>query len=337
MLSRLSLRVLAAMALLSAAVPVKAEVAIPGFRLSQIVPLGSPDKWDYLLFDPASHRLFVAHGSEVTVVDGPSGRILGRVGGLTGAHGIALVPGRGYVTNNGQATVFDLAGLGRLQDIPADAGADAAITDTATGDVFVMNGKGHDITVIDPRTDTVRGRVALGGKPEFNAIDGKGALFVNIEDKSEVVRLDTASLKIEARWSIPQCESPHGLAVDPDSRRLFVGCVNARLMVLDADSGRPVATLPIGKGSDAVVFDPRRRIVFSSNGDGTLSRVAETGAEDFVALPSVATAPGARTMALDPDSGRLFLVTAEPDKDGGQSGRSRFVPGTVKLLILDPE
>ena len=328
-----------AAALLSAAFPMAAGAAGPSYHLSQTVALGAPDKWDYLQFDQASHRLYIAHGTEVTVIDGPSGKIIGRVGGLTGAHGIALVPGvgRGYATNKGLATAFDLASLDHLADIPAHAGADATITDPATNHVFVMNGKGRDITAIDPQSNTVLGSVALGGKPEFNAVDGKGALFVNIEDKSQVVRVNTTSLRIEARWPVPQCQEPHGLAIDAQSRRLFVGCVNARLLVLDADTGRVVATLPIGKGSDAVVFDARRKIIFSSNGEGSVSMIAETGPDSFAALPPVPTEPGARTMALDSDSGRLFLVTAEPDQTAPQTPRRKFVPGTVRLLMLDPQ
>jgi len=315
------------------------ETAAPGYQISQTVPLGAPDKWDYLQFDPVSHRLFVAHGSEVTVLDGRSGGIVGRVEGLAGVHGIALVPGsgRGYATNDGRATAFDLDGLGRLGDVPTNSGADAVIADTATNRVFVMNGKGRDITVIDPERNTVLATVALGGKPEFAAIDGKGALFVNIEDTAEVVRVDTVGLKITARWPIPRCRSPHGLAIDAAGRRLFAGCVNARLLVVDADTGREVAVLPIGRGSDAVVFDAKRRIVFSSNGDGTLSRIAVSGADTYTALPPVPTAVGARTMALDPETGRLFLVTAEPDADESAAPRRKFVPGTVKLLVLDPQ
>ena len=334
---RLSALVLTA--LLSAALPALAQDAAPAYRLTQTVPLGAPDRWDYLLFDQGSHRLFIAHGGEVTVVDGPSGQIVGRVGGLNGAHGVALAPGlgRGYASNNGQATAFDLTSLTRLADIPADSGADAIVTDTATNRVFVMNGKAQNLTAIDPRSNAVLGSLALGGKPEFNAVDGQGSLFVNIEDKSEVVRIDTASLKVSARWSIPQCEEPHGLAIDAQTRRLFVGCINTTLLVLDADSGRVIATLPIGKGSDAIVFDTQRKLVFSSNGDGTVSGFAETGADSFKALPPITSAPGARTMAVDADSGRLFLITADiDDKAESQGQRRKFVPGTVKLLVLDP-
>ncbi|HLN25564.1 MAG TPA: YncE family protein [Patescibacteria group bacterium] len=338
-MTRLSVRLALVTLLNAAALPAVAQTAAPAYHLTQTVPLGAPDKWDYLLFDQGSHRLFIAHGGEVTVVDGQSGRIVGRVDGLTGAHGVALMPGlgRGYATNNGQATAFDLTSLTRLTDIPTANGADAAIADPATDHVFVMNGKAESLTAIDPRSNTVLGSLALGGKPEFNAVDGQGALFVNIEDKSEVVRVDTASLKIQARWPIPQCDEPHGLAIDAQTRRLFVGCVNTTLLVLDADNGRVVATLPIGKGSDAVAFDTKRKLVFSSNGDGTVSSFAETGADSFAALPLIASAPGARTMAVDADSGRLFLVTADiEDKTEPQGTRRKFVPGTVKLLVLDP-
>ncbi len=319
---------------LGAAGPAAAETAPADYVLTRTVALGAPDKWDYLVFDPSDRRLFIAHGGEVVVIDAVRGEILGRVGGLSGAHGIALVPGtrQGYASNNGQATLFDRDGLSKIADIPAGAGADAIVTDPASGRVFVMNAGGRDLTAIDPATHAVVGSVALDGRPEFAAADGKGALFVNIVDRNEILRVDTGAMRVQARWAIPSCEHPHGLAIDPESQRLFTGCANGRLLVVAADDGRIVGDLPIGMGSDAVAFDPNRKIIFSSNGEGTLSRIVEEGSDRFTALAPVVTRPGARTMAVDPVSGRVFLVTADP----GNTPGVRFAPGTVTLLILDP-
>jgi YVTN family beta-propeller protein len=304
--------------------------AQPSFHLVKTVPLGGADKWDYLVYDQDDHRLFVSHGSEVTVLDSHEGTILGRIGGLTGAHGIALVPelGRGYIANNDRATVFDLTSLAVVAEIPAGSGADAITYDPASHRVFVMNGKAGSVSVIDPAANKVVATIPLAGQPEFSAADGRGSLYINIESNREIVRLDTKTLTIAARWPISDCEAPHGLAVDGEGRKLFSSCVNAKLMTVDADSGKIIAALPIGKGSDAVVYDPPRKRAYSSNGDGSLSMIAET--EDGIsALPPATTAPGARTMAQDPANGRIFLVTN--DRDQG-----RIVPGSVKALFFDP-
>jgi DNA-binding beta-propeller fold protein YncE len=309
----------------------------PGFHLTKSVPLGGSEKWDYLVFDDTSNRVFIAHGTEVTVVDGRTGVVVGRIGGLTGAHGIALVTklGRGYVSNNGLTTVFDLATYGVLQEIPTDAGADAVIYDPASERVFVMNGKAASAVAIDPTNNTIVARVALGGRPEFAAVDGNGHLFVNIEDKQEIVRLDSRRAEIEARWPISECQAPHGLSMDKANRRLFVSCVNSTLLAVDADNGKVVAKLPIGKGTDATAFDSRRKYVFSSNGEGTLSIFEQTGPDAYRPLSPLVTAVGARTMTLDPESGRVFLVTADVDHAAG--GSRQFLPGTLRLMILDPQ
>jgi YVTN family beta-propeller protein len=310
----------------------------PDFHLVKTVPLDGPDRWDYLTVDPESHRVYVAHGTEVTVIDGQAGEVAGRIAGLGGTHGIALVPhlARGDVANDARATAFDLTTLTRVADIPTAAGADAALYDLASGRVFVANGKAGTLTAIDPAGNAVVGTIALDGKPEFAAVDGAGKLFVNIEDTSEIVRVDTARLTIDARWPIKDCEEPHGLSIDAANRRLFASCVNALLMVVDADSGQIVARLPIGKGSDATAFDPRRKLIFSSNGDGTLSIYGEAGADYYVDQGTVTTLPGARTMAVDAATGRVFLVTADIDPAAPSTPRPKFVPGTVKLLMMDP-
>ena len=311
----------------------------PAYILKQIAPLGAPEKWDYLQFYAPGHRLFVAHGPEMVVVDSRNGQILGEVDGLAGSHGIAIVPkvGRGYVTNGDQVTAFDLRSLERIADIFTDSGADAVVADSVGNRVLVMNGKGRSLTAIDPSHNTAIATLALDGKPEFAIVDDRGSVYVNIEDKSELVRIDTRSLKIQARWPLPQCESPHGLAMDTTARRLFVGCANAQMTVIDADNGHAVASLPIGNGSDAVVFDSTRRLIFSSNGEGTLSIIAENGPDNFTPMPTVKTAPGARTMAEDAASGRLFTITADEDRTLPQTPKHQYVLGSVKVLMYDRE
>lgn len=330
--------------LATVAVPALAAEAPPGYHLVRAVPLGVPDHWDYVMFDAASQRVFVAHGSEITVVDAGSGTILGRVLGIDGAHGIATVPalGRGYASNgrSGRTTVFDLDTLKPIAAITGDLDADPVVFDPTDNRVFVMNGDSRSVTVIDPATDTAVATIPLPGPPEYAVADGKGSLFVNITDRHAIARI--AHGAVTALWTMPGCERPHGLAMDTETRRLFSTCANGRMVVVDADNGGIVATLDIGRGSDAAAFDPVRRRAFSSNGDGTLSIVREAGADSFAPAASLATRPGARTMALDPASGRLFLVTAEAlpsDPPAAPDGKVRrtYKPGTVTLLMLDPD
>ena len=274
------------------------------------------------------------------MLDGHSGDVVGHVTGLTGAHGVALAPemGLGYVTNNNRVTAFNLLSLTTVKDIPTDSGADAVAYDVVSHRVFSINGKAQTVTVIDAATGGIAATIPVGGKPEFAVTDNRGKLFVNMESTREIVRIDTIAMQVDGRWPIADCEEPHGLAMDVAAHRLFASCVNSKLVAVDAESGHVQVTLPIGKGSDAVVFDPTHQRVFSSNGDGTMSIIGEQGAAHSVTLEAVATAPGAHTMAMDYARGRIFLVTAEPDSQAQVAGqRRRFVPGTVKVLIFDPK
>ena len=318
----------------------------PIYTISKSVPLGAPDRWDLLSFDEASHRVYVAHGDKVTVIDGESGALVGQVEGFSGGtHGVALVPqmGRGYSDDGhaGTATSFDLKTLKLGKPIKADDDADAIVFDPASGHVFVIDGDPGKVTVIDPKTDTGLTTIDGGGKLEIAVADGSGMLFVNGEAKQEIVRIDTRTNKVTAHWPIPQCTSPHGLAIDPRSRRLFTSCENNVLLALDADNGKVVASLPIGARTDGAAFDPVRKRIFSSNGDGTLTVIAEKSADSFEVLANVQTKRGARTMTLDPKSGRLYLVAGETQINEAAAPtdfRHRFtvVPGTAKLLFLDP-
>jgi DNA-binding beta-propeller fold protein YncE len=318
----------------------------PLYRLTRAVPLGAPDRWDFVVFDPGSHKVFVAHGDRVTVVDGRTGMIIGNVEGLPGGtHGVAIVPGtgRGYTDDGkaGTAESFDLDKLTVIKSIKADADADAVVFDPTSDHVFVVDGDPGRLTVIDPKSDSSIATIDAGGKLETAVAGDNGKLYVNGEEKKEILRIDTATNQIDAHWAIPNCTSPHGLALDPETHRLFASCENNVLVVVDADSGTTVATMSIGARSDAAAFDPKRKLIFSSNGDGTLSVIEEKDANTFASLESVATKVGARTMAVDPESGRIYLVAADttinPSADSSDF-RHRFVvtPGSAKLLFLDP-
>ncbi len=336
--------------LCAALVPVFATQAIaqsqPLYTVTKTVPLGAPDRWDFVVFDATSNRVFVAHGDRVTVVDGRSGRIIGNVGGLPGGtHGVAIVPGtnRGY-TDDGRAGVaasFDLETLKLIKTTKADADADAIAFDPSSGHVFVVDGDPGKVTVIDPKSDSSIATIDAGNKLESAVAGDNGKLYINGEANKEIVRVNTTTNQVDAHWPMPNCTSPHGLAFDPGAHRLFSSCANNVLVVVDADTGATVATLPIGARSDTAAFDLKRKLIFSSNGDGSLSVIAEKDANTFVTVASVPTLLSARTMAVDSVSGRLYLVAADTTTDPSADPsdfRHRFVvtPGSAKLLFLDP-
>lgn len=316
----------------------------PPYVLVKTTPLGAPDRWDYLTFDPASARVYVAHGDRVTVVDGRTGALLGNVEGMPGGtHGIAFAAGKGY-TDDGKAgtvTVFDPKTLKRIGTLKAQPDADGISSDGASGHLFVMDGDSGKLTVIDPKDDSTVATIDAGGGLEFGLSGNDGKFYVDGVEKNELIRIDTKANTVDAHWPLDGCIRPHGLAIDRYTRRVFASCANKVMKVVNADTGAIVATLPIGEGTDFAVFDPVRHRAFSSNREGTVSIIAEKSADAFEALPPLATAFGARTMTIDPKSGRLYLVTADfavnasvPATDPRHHYAVR--PGTVKLLIFDP-
>jgi YVTN family beta-propeller protein len=331
---------------------------VPEYVITKTVPLGKPDEWDYVTFDPGSHRVYVAHGDRVDVIDGHDGAVVGQVAGFAGGtHGIAIVPeaGRGYTDDGdgGFAVSFDLKTLKASgKQIKAAEDADGVVFDPASGHVFVVNGHPGTLTVIDPASDRAIATVRAGSALEYAVVDGGGKLYVNSEGKNEIVRVDTKTNRADAHWPMPGCKAPHGLAIDVTTHRLFSSCVNRVLEVVSSDTGALVASLPIGLGTDAVAFDPKRKLVFASSGlDGTLSIVEERDANSFKSLGTIQSAPAARTMGLDPETGRVYLVAAEVDtqatvKAGAPAAtaadpdipslRMTIVPGSLKLLFLDP-
>jgi len=254
----------ASLALMAAAGP--AQTATANYTQVRYVAVGAPDRWDYLTFDPSMDRLYLSHGDRVDIINGDTGAVLGSVNGMPGiAHGIGIVGalGKGYTDDGGagQVVAFDLKTFRVLSRIKVHDDADGIVVDPTSGHVFVIHGDSADLTVIDPSTDKVVATMKGGGGLEFGVADGAGHVFVNGAEKKEMLRIDTGTNTIDARWPIPQCESPHGLAMDTQNRRLFVSCINRVLTVVNADTGAVVAALPIGAGTDAAAFDPKRKLI----------------------------------------------------------------------------
>jgi len=339
--------VAAMMALLaaSAAATAASPPEQPNYHITKAVPLGAPDRWDYIVFDPDSQRVYVAHGDRITVVNGDSGVLIGTIAGMPGGtHGIAIshATGMGYTDDGkaGEIVEFDLNTLKEVKRIKAEPDADGIIFDPASGHVFVIDGDSGKLTVINPKTDVVVATVAGGGGLEFGDTGDNGKFYVDGVEKNEIVRVDTATNLADAHWAMPTCVKPHGLAIDRSHHRLFASCSNKVMVVMNADDGVVIATLPIGSGTDFASFDPRHGLAYSSNRDGTLSVVAERSPDDFVSLAPIPTQIGARTMAIDPKSGRIYLVTAEMAVNefaAPDDFRHRYSvkPGSVRLLFLD--
>jgi len=316
-----------------------------GYKVVKEVPLGAPERWDYVVYDAPSHRVYVAHSDRISVVDAEAGKMIGQVTGVSGTHGIGISNGKGY-TDDGQAgvvIVFDPKTFKVLKRIPAKPDADGVTVDPASGHVFVVDGDSKTVTVIDAKTDTVLANIDTGGGLEYAVPGADGKIYVNGAEKKEIVRIDVKTNQVDAHWPIPGCTSPHGLAADTTAHRLFVTCVNKVMTVVDATNGSVVATLPIGQGTDAAAFDPVRKRAFSSNGEGTITVVAEKGPNAFAVAETVPTRVTGRTMGIDPATGRLFVAAADIDPNakvapgpGGRPGRPRPLPGSLKLLFLDP-
>jgi len=285
-----------------------------GYAVAQRFVLGGPGRWDYTTYDAQRHRLYVTRGDYVDVLETAPLRKVGEIPGTSGVHGVALAQDlrRGY-TSNGKAdsiTVFDLDTLAVTGEYKvAGHNPDAILYDGATQHLLAFNGRSKDLDILDARAGKVLGTIALAGKPEFAAIDG-AMVYVNIEDANSLAAVDLAAGKVTAMWKLPDCEEPTGLDLDRATRRVFSSCGNGRLVVTDATSGRNVASLAVGKGPDATVYDVARHLVFSSGGaDGNLSIVEQRDADHYALRQTLATAKSARTMALDGGSGRLYLPT----------------------------
>jgi DNA-binding beta-propeller fold protein YncE len=289
--------------------------APPDYHLLKKVDVGGTGAWDYLTYDPSGHRVFVSRGMHVMVLDGESGATVGDIPETPGVHGIALAPelGKGFTSNGhtNTVTIFDLKTLKAVGQAPTGRRPDAIIYDPASKRVFTFNSESHDATAIDAQSGQLAGTIPLPGRPEFAVSDGRGGVYVNIEDKNSLAAIDSRALSVKANWDMPGCDGPSGLSMDRDHRRVFSVCRNKTMAVMDADSGKLVTTVPIGDGPDASTFSPKLAMAFSSNGeDGTLTVVHEDSPEKFTVAGTVRTETGARTMALDEDTGTVYLVSA---------------------------
>jgi YVTN family beta-propeller protein len=292
-----------------------AMAADPGYHVIKTYKLGGEGGWDYLKLDSSSRRLYISRATHVIVIDADSGKPIGDIPDTPGVHGIALAPelGRGFVSNGREdtVTIFDIQTLKPITKVKVGDNPDAILYDPATKRVFAFNGKSHDSTAIDAAKGTVLGTIKLEGKPEFAVSDGKGEIFVNIEDKSQLDAIDPNKLEVKSRWPLAPCEEPSGLSMDRKNRRLFSGCDNKMMAVVDADSGKVIATPAIGDGVDATAFDEGTGLAFASCGEGVLTVVREESASKFSVAENVKTQEGARTLALDDKTHQVLVVTAK--------------------------
>jgi DNA-binding beta-propeller fold protein YncE len=327
---------------LTAALVATPALAAPAYRLVQATPLGAPDRWDYVVADSASGRVYLAHGDRLAVVDGATGQVLGEVSGIAGGThgtGVSAATGQGFTDDgrNGLAIAFDLQSFKIIKQIKVDEDADGITMEPVTGEVVIIEGDSKKAVMIDPKTDAVVASIDVGEGLEYAAPDGRGAVFIAGNKNRDVVKIDVRAGKVVAQWPIADCASPHGLAVDAKNHRVFIGCTNAQMMVVNADTGAIVVKLPIGHGSDAVAFDPKRHRVFSSNGlDGTITIYQQTSPDAYQALEPIKTQVSGRTMDVDPATGRLYVAAAETLPPAAPGARPKAQPGTLKLMIFAP-
>jgi hypothetical protein len=317
-----------------------------GYRIHKTIAVGGDGGWDYLAFDSAARRLYITRATRVTVLDPDSGKTVGEIPNLSGVHGVALAQdlGRGFISNgrSDKVTVFDLKSLKVLSELKSTGqNPDAILYDPTTHRVFAFNGRSGSATVFEGASGQVAGTIPLGGRPEFAASDGKGSVFVNIEDKNELVAIDAAKLTVAKRWPLAGCDEPSGLAIDAAHQRLIAGCGNEVAPIVDGSSGRMVAKLPIGKGVDATGFDPGTALGYASCGDGTLTVMREETPDKWTVVAKAATRQGARTMAVDEKTHEVYLATAEfgprPAPTAAEPHpRPPIIPGSFVILVVGP-
>ena len=323
---------------------VQAQAATPGYHVIQRINAGGEGGWDYVTVDPDGNRLFLSRGTHAMVIDLGRDSVVGDIPNTLGIHGVALAPelNRGFTSNgrDSSVTIFDYKTLAPIAVVKIPGrNPDAILYDPATKRVFTFNGGTSNATAIDATNSIVVGTVDLGGKPETAVSDG-GKVYANIEDKSEIAVFNPKTLAVLARWPLAPCEEPSGLAIDRVHQRLFAGCGNKTMAVVDMRTGKVVATPAVGSGVDAAGFDPGTRLAFTSNGEGTITVVHEDTPDKYTVVETVPTQRGARTMAVNPKTHRLYTVTAEfgpapaPTADRPRP-RPPMIPGTFVVLELD--
>jgi YVTN family beta-propeller protein len=305
--------------------------------------VGGDSWWDYLAVDPASKLLYVTHGDRVLVIDTASGKVKTEITGFKGLHGVAFdTSGKfGYISDGGsnQIAVFNRETDAVVDRVPAGTNPDGITFEPVTQTAWAFNGRSNSATVVSDATHKVVATVPLPGKPEFPVADGKGSVYDNIESLSEIVRIDAKTHTVTATWPLAPCESPSGLAIDTAHHRLFAVCDNNKMAVVDSDTGKIIATPAIGDGPDAARFDTRHQLAFSSNGQGTLTVVHEDSPDKYTVIQTLPTKRGARTMALDESTGKIYLVTADFGPRPAPTAehphpRPSLVPGSFVVLVV---
>jgi YVTN family beta-propeller protein len=325
---------------LSAFVFARAQSAESKYTLATEILIPGDAKWDYLSVDEKDHRLFVSHGNEVVVIDTDSNKIIGQVSNTPGVHGIAIAPdlGRGFSSNGKEAkiSIFDLKTLETVKKVATGDNPDAILYAPDQHEVYAFNGKSNSVSVIDGKTGNAVATIPLPGKPEFAAADPfHHRVFVNIEDKNSISVIDTLSHKAVASWPIAPGEECSGMTIDSKNQRVFFGCHNKMVLMIDSSNGQVIDHAAIGSGVDSNWFDPKTKIVFSSNGDGTISMAREESPGKLVVLPTLNTKPRSRTMALDTVSHRLYVPAADFEAPKADQPRGVPVPGTFKILVYE--
>ncbi len=312
----------------------------PNYAITQRYLLGGSGGWDYVVPDPAGHRLFIARETRVLVIDQDTGKQIGQVDNIHGAHGTAIATGtgHGFATSSDDKSVvmFDSQTYKDLKRIPAAEDADAIVFDPVSGRVFSLNGDANSSTVIDAKSGEFIKNLALGGKPEYAAVADDGKLYANLTDKNEIVEIDTKSATVTRRWPTAPCQLPVSMAIDIAHHRLFSGCRSGVMAISDYEEGKIIATVPIGKGVDGAGYDPGTRNAFASNADGSLTVIHQDSPDRYRVIQSVATPVGSRNMGINPLTHRIFVVSAKfgPVPPGGRRGP--VLPDTFTLLVIAP-
>ena len=315
-----------------------APAAPSSYHLLKEIPVGGDGGWDYVSVDSAGRRLYVSHQTKVVVIDLDKERVVGEIANTPGVHGVALAPElqRGFVScgRANKAAIVDLKTLQILSSVPTGENPDGMLYDPSRQEVYMFNGRSHSATVFAAKTGQVIATIPLGGKPEFAVIDTEaGRVFDNLEDKSEVVAIDTRTHAVVQRWPIAPGEEASGMAFDQPRHRVFLGCGNKLMVMLDSTSGQVVASVPIGSGVDANAFDPATRLAFASCGDGTLTIAHEDSPKKLTVVQTLKTERGARTMTIDPKTHKLYVPSAKFEAPAPGQRRGRVVPGTFKILV----
>lgn len=311
------------------------------YQITHTYALGGDGSWDYVVPDPPSHRVYIARQTRVMVVDQNTGKLLGEVTGINGAHGTAIAEstGHGFATSGNDQSVimFDLKTFKVLGRIPADEDADAILFDPASNRVFTLNGDANTSTVIDPRAGKLITNISLGGKPEYGVSAGDGKVYANLTNTSEVVEIDAKSATVSRRWSTAPCKQPVSMAIDKVHHRLFSGCRSGVMAISDYQAGKVLTTLPIGTGVDGAGYDPALANAFASNADGTLTIIHQDSPDQYHVIQTLTTPIGSRNMGLDPTNHRLFVASAKfgPAPAGGR-GRGPVLPGSFTLMTIEP-